>query len=88
MGIAAAIRREYIYLSSILRTLWLLRLVKPGATRLICDIVAAQARKTPEAPAILHGDEVLTYAQLDARANQYAIGRSAWASVAGMRWRC
>jgi fatty-acyl-CoA synthase len=84
MGIAAAIRREYIYLSSILRTLWLLRLVKPGATRLICDIVAAQARKTPDAPAIFYGDEVLSYAQLDARANQYAhwgkaqgIGRGA-----------
>ena len=72
MGLAAAIRREYIYLSSILRTLWLLRLVKPGATRLICDIVAAQARQTPDAPAILYGDEVWSYARLDARANRYA----------------
>jgi fatty-acyl-CoA synthase len=80
MGLAAAIRREYIYISSILRTLWLLRQVKPGATRLICDIVAAHARKTPAAPAILCGDEMLTYAQVDARANQYAH----WAIAQGI----
>ena len=80
MGIAAAIRREYIYIGSILRTLWLLRLVKPHATRLICDIVAAWAKKTPDAPAILHGDEVWSYAQLDARANRYAH----WAIAQGI----
>jgi fatty-acyl-CoA synthase len=80
MSLIAAIRRETIYLGSILRTLWLLRLVKPGATRLICDIVAAWASKTPDAPAILHGDEVVTYAQLDARANQYAH----WARAQGI----
>jgi fatty-acyl-CoA synthase len=80
MGLAAAIRREYIYVSSILRTLWLLRLVKPGATRLICDIVAAHAHKTPDAPAILCGDEVLSYGELDARANAYAH----WAKAQGI----
>jgi len=80
MTLAAAIRRETIYIGSILRTLWLLRLVKPGATRLICDIVAAHARKTPDAPAILCGDEVWSYAALDARANQYAH----WAIAQGI----
>jgi fatty-acyl-CoA synthase len=80
MGLAAAIRREYIYISSILRTLWLLRLVKPGAPRLICDIVAAHAKNTPAAPAILCGDEAWTYAQLDARANAYAH----WAIAQGI----
>ena len=72
MSFAAAIRRETIYIGSILRTLWLLRLVKPNSTRLICDIVAAHARKTPQAPAILCQDEVVTYAGLDARASAYA----------------
>jgi len=72
MSLIAAIRRETIYIGSIARTLWLLRRVKPGATRLICDIVAEHARKTPDAPAILCGDETLSYAQLDARANAYA----------------
>ncbi len=80
MGLAAAIRREYIYISSILRTLWLLRPVKPQATRTIADIVAAQARKTPDAPAILQGDGVMTYAALDARANAYAH----WAMAQGI----
>ena len=80
MGLAAAIRRETIYIGSILRTLWLLRRVKPGATRLICDIVAGHARKTPDAPAILCGEDVWTYAQLDARANAYAH----WAGAHGI----
>ena len=46
-GLFAAIRREYIYLTSIARTLWLLRLVKPDATRSIVDIVESQARQRP-----------------------------------------
>src|SRR3569833_414329 len=80
MGLAAAIRREYIYISCIARTLWLLRLVKPTAPRLICDIVAEHARKTPDAPAIFCGDETLSYSQLDARANRYAH----WAMAQGI----
>ena len=72
MSLAAAIRRETIYIGSILRTLWLLRLVKPGSRHLICDVVAAYAKKTPDAPAIICGDDMLTYAQLDSRANAYA----------------
>jgi fatty-acyl-CoA synthase len=80
MGLAAATRREYIYLSSVLRTLWLLRLVKPSSTRIISDIVAAWAKKTPEAPAVIAGDEVWSYAALDARANAYAH----WAKAQGL----
>ena len=80
MDLAAAIRRETIYIGSILRTLWLLRLVKPGATRLICDIVANHAHKTPDAPAILCGEDVLSYGELDARANAYAH----WAMAQGI----
>jgi len=81
MGLAAAIRREYIYISSILRTLWLLRAVKPTSTSTIASIVAAQVKKTPDAPAILFQDEVVTYAALDARANRYAH----WAVAQGIR---
>ncbi|HWY64753.1 MAG TPA: AMP-binding protein, partial [Rhizomicrobium sp.] len=68
----AAIRREFVYLTSIARTLWLLRLVKPHATRSIVDIVESQARKRPNNIAILYQDQSLTYAQMDARANRYA----------------
>ena len=80
MGLAAAIRREYIYISSIVRTLWLLRKVKPHTTRIIADIVAEQARRTPQAVAVIFGDETVTYAHLDARANRYAH----WAKAQGI----
>ena len=81
MGLAAAIRREYIYISSILRTLWLLRPVKPHSTRTIADIVAQQARDTPDSPAIIHAGGTLSYGALDGRANAYAH----WAIGQGIR---
>lgn len=72
MSLTSAIRREYVYLSSIVRTLWLLRLVKPNATRSIVDIVEAQAQKRPGNVAILYQDQAISYAQMDGRANRYA----------------
>ena len=72
MGFKDAIRREYVYASSIARTLWLLRPVKPDATRSIVDIVEGQAKGRPDHIAIYCLDQQLTYAQLDARANRYA----------------
>ena len=44
------------------------------------DIVEAQARKRPANAAILYQDQVMTYAQLDARANRYAH----WALAQGI----
>ena len=72
MGFWGAIRREYIYLTSIARTLWLLRLVKPDATRSIVDIVEEQARKRPGNVAIFYLGQRWTYAEMNARANRYA----------------
>ena len=72
MGLSAAIRREYIYLTTIARTLWLLNRIKPGATRSIVDIVEEQAEKRPRNVAIYCLDQAVTYADLDAAANRYA----------------
>jgi len=80
VGLINAIRRESIYLSSIVRTLWLLRRVKPNATRSIVDIVEGQARRRPGNVAIYCQDQSLTYAGLDARANRYAH----WAIAQGI----
>jgi fatty-acyl-CoA synthase len=72
MSLAAAVRREYVYLAHIARTLWLLRRLKPDSTRTIVDIVEAQARRRPHNVALIHQDGRLTYAQMDRRANAYA----------------
>jgi fatty-acyl-CoA synthase len=80
LGLTSALKREAIYISSIARTLWLLRQVKPNATRSIVDIVEEQARRRPRNIAIYYLDQSLSYAQLDARANRYAN----WALKAGI----
>ena len=80
MSLTGTLRREYIYITTIVRTLWLLRLVKPNATRNIVDIVEGQARSRPGNAALLYLDQTMTYAQLDARANRYAH----WALSAGI----
>ncbi|RZI77947.1 MAG: hypothetical protein EOP38_28160, partial [Rubrivivax sp.] len=80
MGLKSAARREAIFLSSIVRTLWLLRKVKPQASRTIVDIVEAQARRRPANIAIYYLDTAMTYAQMDARANAYAH----WALAQGI----
>jgi fatty-acyl-CoA synthase len=67
-----AIRREYIYLTTIARTLWLLSRIKPDATRSIVDIVESQAQQRPRNIAIYCLDQAVTYADLDALANRYA----------------
>ena len=80
MSLTRTIRREYTYLTSIARTLWLLRLVKPNSTRSIVDIVERQARRRPGNIAIFYSDQHMRYAELDARANRYAH----WALAQGI----
>jgi fatty-acyl-CoA synthase len=80
MGLIAAIRREYNYLSHVVPTLWMLRLVKPDSSRTIVDVVEAQARARPGNIALIHQDMTLTYAEMEARANRYAH----WAMTQGI----
>ncbi|WP_229401789.1 non-ribosomal peptide synthetase [Micromonospora okii] len=44
----------------------------PAAPPLAHEAVAAQARRTPDAPAVVHGDRVLSYAELDRAADAVA----------------
>jgi fatty-acyl-CoA synthase len=81
MTLAAAIRREAVYLSHIVRTLLLLARIKPDSTRTIVDIVEAQARATPGAPVIHYLDQVMSYGAFDARANAYGH----WALSQGLK---
>jgi fatty-acyl-CoA synthase len=81
MNLIAAIRRETIYITSIARTVWMLRALRPNATRTIVDIVEEWAKKTPQAPAIFYQDSVLSYGAMDARANAYAH----WALSLGLQ---
>jgi fatty-acyl-CoA synthase len=80
LSLIGAVRREYIYLSTIARTLWLLRRVKPNATRSIVDIVEQQARRRPGNTAIFYLDQRMSYAELNTRANRYAH----WALAQGI----
>src|SRR6476661_2415389 len=79
-GVLAAIRREYIYLTSIARTVQLLSRIKPNATRSIVVIVEEQVAARPRNIAVYYLDQAWSYAELDARANRYAH----WAMAHGI----
>ncbi len=75
-----ALAREAIYISSVARSLYGMRHVKPDSPITIVDIMARHAAHRPHAIAILCNDETLTYAQLNARADAYAH----WAHAQGI----
>ncbi len=81
MGLLEGISREAVYISSIGRSLFMLRHTGPNSTRTISDIVADFARDKPGNIAILYQDRTLTYADLAAGANRYAH----WAIGQGVR---
>ena len=72
MGLLDGLSREAIYISSIARTLWKLRDVKPDSPHTISDIVEHYAAARPANLAVLYQDRTLTYAQLGAEANRVA----------------
>ncbi|WP_051712775.1 non-ribosomal peptide synthetase [Spirillospora albida] len=45
---------------------------RPVAPAVVPELVEAQAARTPDAPAVAHGDAVLAYRELNARANRLA----------------
>jgi len=67
-----AIRREAIYISSVARTFYRMRHVKPDAPTTIADVVEAVVRAHPNRPAILYLDRTITYREMDGWAARYA----------------
>jgi len=79
MDLLEGFRREEIYISSVGRTLYRMRHVKPDSPVTVVDIVDRFAKTTPDAPAVLYLDRTLTYRDLDEASNRYAR----WAHAAG-----
>jgi fatty-acyl-CoA synthase len=76
-----AFARESIYITSVARTFYRMRHVKPDSAIVISDIVEGFARARPQSPALLYLDTTVTYAELDAGANRYAR----WAMGQGVK---
>ena len=72
MVLPAVVLRETTYIASLAREFWRLRHVKPGSSTTVVDIFEHHARRAPESPAILCGDDVVSYGALDALADRYA----------------
>ena len=74
------LKREYIYIRCLARTLVRMRAVKPDSSYTIIDIVEKFAAKTPANIAIFYQDRTVTYRQLDEGANRIAR----WAQAQGI----
>ena len=76
-----SLRREYIYIGCIARTLWRMRHVGPDSTRTIVDIVEEIAAKRPASAAVFYQDRIVSYRQFDEGANRIAR----WAEAQGIK---
>ena len=72
MAVFRSLRRNAIFLSAVARTLILTRRVKPDANLTIADWVERWAKTSPDAPAILHEENIVSYRMLNDGANRYA----------------
>jgi len=72
MVLSAVVLRETTYIASLAREFWRLRDVKPESALTIIDIFEGHARRTPENPAILCGDDTVSYGALNRLADRYA----------------
>ena len=81
MGLPDTIRRDFIYIAAVARTLKLTRNVKPDAKFTVADWIERWARERPASPAVFQGDRVVTWGDLDSGANRFAR----WAEAQGLR---
>ena len=80
MGLFDALARETTYITAVTRTLIGMRAVRPESTHTIVDIVAARARRSPDATVFYHLDSTMSYGALNAAADRVAH----WAHGAGV----
>ena len=80
MRMLESLKREYIYISCVGRTLWRLRPVGPDSSRTIVDIVEEFAAKKPANVAVFYQDRTVSYRGLDEGANRVAR----WAQAQGI----
>ena len=64
--------REYNYIRAVARTFWRMRAIKRDGARTFVDVIEEQADRTPDAPAILYLDRVISYRAYDEGANRFA----------------
>lgn len=72
MSFLDGLEREATYISSVGRTLFRMRHVKPDKNVTIVDIVEPIARAKPDNIAMLYLDQTITYREMDEAANRYA----------------
>jgi fatty-acyl-CoA synthase len=81
MTVLQSIRREYVFLTSALRTLGRLRTVKSDGARTSADDIEMTVNRYGSRPAFIFEDRPTTYAELEAYANRVA----AWADEQGLK---
>ncbi len=81
MRLFGALSRETTYITSLARTFYRMRKVKPDSPVTITDIIEGYAKQTPDALAILYQDRTVTYGAMNEHANRYAR----WARAQGLK---
>lgn len=81
MNMLERAEREIRFLSGLGRTLYAVREIKPDSDTLICDDFETAVDRFADHTAIVFEGERLTYRQLDALANRFAV----WADGAGVK---
>ncbi|HWA63195.1 MAG TPA: long-chain-acyl-CoA synthetase [Caulobacteraceae bacterium] len=72
MRLADRLRRDWRFLSGLLRTLGRVRSIAATSTNLICDDLESAVDRWKDRPAIAFEGRTITYGELDAMANRYA----------------
>ncbi|OYX95515.1 MAG: long-chain-acyl-CoA synthetase, partial [Caulobacter sp. 35-67-4] len=72
MRLQARLKREWVFLKGLMRTLKRVKSIAPDSANLICDDLEAAVDRWSGSPAITFEGKTITYAELDAIANRYA----------------